>query len=79
MISDLIGRHVDWEKLESKANPSMYDKKGFGCLQYLELDRRMEISGDNGLYTSRVKGIESVENGIKVTTLNSVYLIKPWK
>jgi hypothetical protein len=78
-VKDLIGNLVSWEKLEGKFLTSAYEKIGFGSLDTLELDKEMRIYGDYGLFSSTVKGIEIVEEGIKVTTLNSVYLIKPWK
>ena len=36
----------------------------------------MTISGDYGVYTTAVKSIELTDEGIKITTKNSVYLLE---
>jgi hypothetical protein len=77
-IADLIGKHVSWTKLEGKSYASMLDKKGFGCLSVLQEEYRMHIYGDYGVSTSPVRTIEFTDDGIKVTTMNSVYLLKVW-
>ena len=76
---DLIGKRVDWHKVKGKKNASMIETKGFGSLYRLELDRGMVITGDYGVATTKVLSIEVHEDGIEVTTKNSVYLINPWR
>ena len=75
-MKDLIGKQVHWEKVQGKAHASMRNKTGFGVLARLDLDGRMTIAGDYGITTSIVRAVESVDDGVKVTTLNSVYLVK---
>jgi len=73
-----VGTNVSWEKLEGKPNASMTEKSGFGTLDPIKLGQRMTITGDYGVYTSAVESIEIVKEGLKVTTKNSVYLVKAW-
>jgi len=73
-----VGTHVDWKKLDGKPNPSMAEKFGFGTLSPIKLGERLIIHGDNGIYTSAVESIEIIKEGLKVTTKNSVYLVKAW-
>lgn len=75
-ICSLDGQHVVWKKLQGKPDASMQDKTGFGCLVYLKLGTGMTISGDYGVYTTAVKSIELTDEGIKITTKNSVYLLE---
>ena len=76
---NIIGQRVKWIKLTSKPNASMQETEGFGVLFLLEIDQRMGISGDYGVSTSAVKSYEVSEEGVKVTTQNSVYLINEIK
>lgn len=71
-----LGKHVTWEKLKGKLNAFMQERSGFGSLALLEVGRPMIIGGDYGLGTSKVKTIDSQEDGtIVVTTLNSTYRV----
>ena len=73
-----VGTHVSWEKLEGKLNSSMTEKSGFGTLSPIKLGQQMVINGDYGVYASAVGSVEIVEEGLKVITRNSTYLVKAW-
>lgn len=75
---NLIGYHAGWEKLSGKPNASMRERKGFGCVSFLEVGYRMVITGDFGVTTSIVKLIENTAEGVKVYTSNSIYLVTKW-
>ena len=75
----MIGKHVSWEKLTGKPNASMHETSGFGVLASLEIGHRMIISGDYGFSSSLVTGVQVELFGIRVTTANSIYLVKERK
>jgi hypothetical protein len=79
LLCKYVGTHVDWQKLEGKPNSSMTEKSGFGTLDPIKLRQQMVINGDYGVYTSEVRSVEVVEEGLKVVTKNSVYLVRPWQ
>ena len=76
----IIGKQICWEKVSGTYTPRiLVGDRGFGILITLELDRRMVIAGDYGVTTSVIREIHSVEGTFKVTTENSVYLVKEVK
>ena len=75
---DFMGKRVLWEKKEGKDNPSMVETRGFGYLAILEVGSPMIISGDCGIYTTRVEEVEVLDKGLKVKTQNSVYWVDKW-
>lgn len=76
---DWLGKHVNWTKVKGPMRSfSMPTNKGFGCLGYLELGRRMVITGDYGFSSSPVRTIKVVGDALEVMTENSVYLIEKW-
>jgi hypothetical protein len=79
LAKDFYTSHVSWEKVS--ANPGsdtmikMYDR-GFGLLDPIIFGNRMVIRGDDGISTSPVMGIKVVDNGLEITTENSLYMVK---
>lgn len=71
-----VGHQVYWEKMNCTEPPAFGECYGFGTLSRAEVGQGMRIEGDYGLFSSVVKEIESINEGIKVTTANSTYLVK---
>lgn len=77
-LSNWVGKRVTWERIKEMSKPSMYDHKGFGSFDRSELGGRLVISGDYGVWTSEVTNVKETDEGLEVTTQNSVYLIKAY-
>jgi hypothetical protein len=75
-IDDLVGKHVSWKKIKSKSNATMRETTGFGVFSSIKLERSMVICGDYGVTTSAVKIVLEIDGGFKVTTRNSVYIVR---
>jgi hypothetical protein len=75
-VKEIQGKQVGWEKIQGKSRPSMLETRGFGFFVDAKKGLRMQIVGDYGVTTSLVLEVEELIDGIQVTTLNSIYVVK---
>jgi hypothetical protein len=78
-VKELRGKPVTWEKIQGKPDPSMLETGGFGVFVDAKKGLRMQIVGDYGVTTSLVLEVEELIDGIQVTTLNSIYVVRESK
>jgi hypothetical protein len=70
------GDSVIWDKIEGREKASMQENTGFGSFITPVVGGRLIISGDYGLITSVISKIDAAVGMLKVTTQNSIYIIR---